>query len=356
MATLETTTATEQEAEALRLREEGLSVRAIAERTGLSKSGVDRTIQRAKAAGAVADEPEVTPEARCPFHDDKEPDPVVPAGPPALEYLELAPDQLVDNQFQPRAKVDDEELEGLADNIAISGLLQPPTVRRLDGERFEIAFGHRRVAAVASLIAQKRWIGGVPVDVRELDDEQMAVVALSENTRRKDLSPLEQYRAWAKVVEEIPEMTIERLAQQVGLDRSTVSNNLRVLKLPKFVLEAVDAGEIPAHSARELLVLQNEDHAHPEIMERVLQRIRGGSGLPDFRVAAVRNVILEVVRGWQGPPQAWRPLDLVGGRVEHWPGYQANERSEIGFDVDAYATERGNPRPPDPLERQGGRA
>ncbi len=182
-------------------------------------------------------------------------------------------------------------------------------------------------------------MGGVPVDVRELDDEQMAVVALSENTKRKDLSPLEQYRAWARIVAEIPGMTVERLAQEVGLDRSTVSNNLRILKLPRFVLDAVDAGEIPAHSARELLVLQNDDHAHPELMEAVLKKIRnpyGRSGLPDFRVASIRDAILEVVRSWT--LAQWRPLDVGAGTTV----YHLNERAVISFDFETYATDRAS--------------
>jgi len=215
--------------------------------------------------------------------------------------VELA--HLSANPWQPRAGLDPNHIKELADSIEQVGLLQKPLVRRAGVEGghavYEIAFGHYRIEALKSL---GRTFA--EVEVRPLSDEEMAVVALTENVKRKDIPPIEQYRAWAKALE-LSGMTIERLATTIGLDRSTVSNNLRILRLPQFVLDWVDNGELSAHGAREFLCLMGEDgHFHDDEAKWTLNTLTSGS--PDWRVARIRSTIQGFVEG--SKVTAWRRL------------------------------------------------
>ena len=110
-----------------------------------------------------------------------------------------------------------------------------------------------------------------------LTDQQMAYIALSENSARKDVTPIEQITAWAKALREIPDVTIQGLADKVGIDRGVMSRYLTILELPKEVLELVDSGEMSLRAARELLVLRNDDHCHEDQILMVLQDCSGKS-------------------------------------------------------------------------------
>ena len=106
---------------------------------------------------------------------------------------------------------------------------------------YEMAFGHSRVASLRQLHSQKKWPATVTVKVADLSDEAMAYSALSENRARKDLTPLEELTAWGKALE-IESLTIQALADRVGVDRSTMSKNLAILGLPDVVLQHVAMG------------------------------------------------------------------------------------------------------------------
>jgi len=233
-----------------------------------------------------------------------------------VELAHLAP-----NPWQPRAGLDLNHIKELADSIEQVGLLQKPLVRRAGVEGghavYQIAFGHYRVEALKSL---GRTFADV--EVRELSDEEMAIVALTENVKRKDIPPIEQYRAWQKALT-LSGMTIERLATTIGLDRSTVSNNLRILRLPDYVLEWVDNGELSAHGAREFLCLMGEDgHFHEKEARQVLGVLTQGA--PDWRVIHVRNLVARFVES--AMVADWRPLE----------GQFAFRGSLPNFDVDAF--------------------
>ena len=135
-----------------------------------------------------------------------------------------------DNPWQPRSEIDQDELQKLADSIYQLGLLQAPLGRRhpeVSGQ-VQLAFGHQRVAALRLLLQQGRGEMYVEMDVAGISDEGMAVLALTENERRKQLSQIEVVRAHYRAVNET-ELTVQALADQLGIDRSTLSNNLRVL-------------------------------------------------------------------------------------------------------------------------------
>ena len=228
--------------------------------------------------------------------------------------------------------IDPDSLEELADSIRQIGLLQTPLARPAADGRFELAFGHRRVAAVRLLQQREEWGDYVDVDIEDLTDERMAVIALSENVQRKQLTGIEVVWAHRRAIDET-QLTIQALADQIGIARPTLSNNLRVLELPDFILEHVESGELSMSVAREFLVLQYDGHAHIEDMQgvvRSISRVFGSRGAPDWTRRHVREQIyLKVAYN-----QQWRPL---GPKPPTHTVGEANQ--EATFDVGAFRAE-----------------
>ena len=194
-----------------------------------------------------------------------------------------------DNPYQPRASMDQIELAELADDIERNGLHQRPLGRQV-GDSFQLAFGHRRVAAIRLLIDSGRWNGDqVPVIARDLTDDQMAFFALSENTQRADLDNVELLHAYSRALT-MPEInrSISKLAKRLGVDRSTLSTNLSILELPVGVLDRISEGVLSLRAAREFKALVGGDHRHTDEIEAVLDRLGEGA---DWRVESVRQEI-----------------------------------------------------------------
>ena len=162
--------------------------------------------------------------------------------------LELPLESIRPNPFQPRRAFDQAALEELAASIRSQGLLQPLVVRPAEGG-YEIVAGERRLRA-----CQLAGIERVAVIVREATDEQMLLLALLENLQREDLGPVEEARAYQRLVEDFG-LTQEEIAEAVGKDRSSVANAMRLLKLPPEVLDDLAAGRMSAGHARALLAL-----------------------------------------------------------------------------------------------------
>lgn len=158
---------------------------------------------------------------------------------------------LVPNPHQPRREFSAQELEDLAASIRAAGVLQPILVRRV-GDRQQIVAGERRWRA-----ARTAGLERIPALVRDISDEQAAVYGLVENLHREDLNPLEKARAFQKV-QELCGGSQEEVARQVGLDRSTVANFLRLLELPGEVQAYVSRGTLSMGQARALLGLPGE--------------------------------------------------------------------------------------------------
>jgi len=156
------------------------------------------------------------------------------------------------NPFQPRADVDRKSLEELIASIRENGLLQPVVVRPVEDGGWEIVAGERRFRAVQEL----GWTD-VPVVVHQVDDRMMLVLALIENLQREDLNPLDEARAYRRLVDEFG-LTQAQVAQRVGRDRSTVANTLRLLGLPESVRLLLSSGAITAGHARALLGLDDQ--------------------------------------------------------------------------------------------------
>ena len=160
-------------------------------------------------------------------------------------------DAIERNPYQPRQSFDEAEIADLADSIRTHGILQPLVVRRLD-DRFELIAGERRLRA-----AQAADWRQVPVQIRDVDDRQMAELAIVENVQRKDLNAIEKAESFQRYIDQY-QCTQEELAARVQIDRSTVANLIRLLELPADVKRMVQQGDITQGHARALLPLGDE--------------------------------------------------------------------------------------------------
>ena len=163
--------------------------------------------------------------------------------------------ELIDgNPYQTRAGVDHEHIEALAEDIWKNGLLQIPVGRRV-GERVQLAFGHNRLAAYWLNTKLDPDIYGVmPVEIRLLSDEQMALLAWSENEKRQQLTPLERAQAIKRMMESFS-WTQQDLADKLDMARSTLANLLRLLNLPQPILWNLNKGLLSQRQAMALLPL-----------------------------------------------------------------------------------------------------
>ena len=155
------------------------------------------------------------------------------------------------NPYQPRQDFDESTIQSLAQSIKEHGMLQPIVVRRV-GDRYQLIAGERRLRAATAAGWSK-----VPVQVHEVDDRQVAELALVENIQRKDLNALEKAASFQQYLETY-RCTQEELAKRVKVDRSTIANLIRLLELPEAVQDAVRNGDITPGHARALLPLGDE--------------------------------------------------------------------------------------------------
>ena len=171
------------------------------------------------------------------------------AGPIAL----LAIADIEANPFQPRTKFDESALEELAQSIRELGIIQPLTVRKLSAKRYQLISGERRFRA-----SQLAGLDEVPAYVRTADDQAMLEMALVENIQRENLDPIEIAISYQRLIEEIG-LTQEGLSEKVGKKRSTVTNYLRLLKLPGEVQVGLIERKISMGHARALISAGDED-------------------------------------------------------------------------------------------------
>lgn len=168
----------------------------------------------------------------------------------------LRVDQLTAGKYQPRTKMDDVAIAALAESIEQQGVMQPLLVRRLsidDNGGFEVIAGERRLRA-----AIKAGLEEVPVIVKDVDDEQAAIMALIENIQREDLNPMEEARGIKRLLDEFA-LTHDQIASAIGRSRSATSNLLRLLNLAQSVQEMVMQGSLDMGHARALLSLEAAD-------------------------------------------------------------------------------------------------
>lgn len=163
---------------------------------------------------------------------------------PMTEMAEISVSAIFPNPTQPRTEFDEEALEELADSIRTLGVIQPITVKRTDDGRYLIISGERRWRA-----ARKAGLESLPAYIREVDDENLHAMALVENIQREDLNAIEIALGMQRLIDEC-NLTQEALSEKVGKKRSTVSNYMRLLKLPNEVQLALKEGLISMGHAK----------------------------------------------------------------------------------------------------------
>ncbi len=169
------------------------------------------------------------------------------------EILKLPISKVEPRAGQPRYYFDDEALEELSGSIKQYGLIQPITVRRLDGGYYQIIAGERRWRA-----SRMAGLTEIPARVIDADDRKATELALVENLQREDLNPIEEARGYKTLMDEFG-MTQDQAAQSVGKSRPAVTNALRLLSLDEAVLTMVENNTLSAGHARALVPIKNPD-------------------------------------------------------------------------------------------------
>jgi len=165
-----------------------------------------------------------------------------------VEEIEL--ERIIPNRYQPRQAFDEEGLKELAASIKAKGVVEPVLVRRLEGDQYELIAGERRWRA-AGLAGQTR----IPAIIRQADGSDPLELALIENLLRKDLNPMEEARAYQRLIHEF-HLPQDEIARGVGKDRSSVANCLRLLNLPEPIQADLLADRITLGHAKVILSLQ----------------------------------------------------------------------------------------------------
>ena len=243
--------------------------------------------------------------------------------PTSVELLDLPVDALHPSARQPRRRFEAEAASGLAESIRTQGVIQPLLVRPRDAGGWEIVAGERRWRAAREAGRQT-----VPAVVREADDRDTLLLGLIENVAREQLTPVEEARAYAVLIDEFS-LSLGEVAERVGRSKPSVSNRIRLLDLPDDVLGMVERGQLSEGHARAVLAVPDNE-GRRRLAREIVQK-----GL-SVRAAEQRAK-------WAGAKQKPRvratPVDpALGARVrsalEHLTGFHAKVgtgRVEIAF-------------------------
>jgi ParB family chromosome partitioning protein len=220
---------------------------------------------------------------------------VVTPGEATLSSISEIPiDQIEANPFQPRSTFDEESLEELSESIKIMGLIQPITVRHLENGKYQIISGERRYRA--SLLA---GLVNIPAYIRTADDQGMLEMAIVENIQRENLDAIEVAISFQRLIEEC-NLTQEQMADRVGKKRATVTNYLRLLRLPAEIQLAIRAKRITMGHARALLAIDN-----PKKQLKLCNSIMEN----DLSVRQVEDKIRKITEPKAGKPTSEDPVN-----------------------------------------------
>ena len=177
------------------------------------------------------------------------------------DTTEVPVDLIDPSLLQPRSIFDEAKLDELARSISVNGVVQPVLLRR-KGSRFELIAGERRWRA-----AMRAGLDKIPAVLRNVSDDKVLELALIENIQREDLNPIEEARAYKKLIETLG-LTQETVAERVGRDRSYVTNYLRLLRLPEDIQDLLQVGRLSTGHARTLLGVD-----HVDVQRRLARKI-----------------------------------------------------------------------------------
>ena len=176
----------------------------------------------------------------------------------------LAIDKIEANPFQPRDRFEEEALKELSDSIREQGIIQPVTVRKLGYDKYQLISGERRYKA-----SKLAGLEEIPCYIRVANDEQMLELALIENIHRQDLNSMEIAISYKRLLEEC-QITQEKLSERIGKNRTTITNYIRLLKLPPKVQLALRNDQISMGHARAIINLDDE-HKQNKIVDEIIK-------------------------------------------------------------------------------------
>ncbi len=204
-------------------------------------------------------------------------------------------EEVIPNRSQPRKRFDESKLQELAESIKRQGILEPLIVRKLE-KGYEIIVGERRWRA-----AQKAGLKEVPVLVKEVERREALEMSLIENLQRENLNPIEEAGGYKRLIEEFG-ISQEELGTRVGKDRTTVTNTLRLLKLPPEVIDQIIQNHITSGHARAILSLETKEK-QKELCTLIIQK-----------ELSVREAEA-LAKRWAGRPKRSIPSDAKRGEL-----------------------------------------
>jgi ParB family chromosome partitioning protein len=258
----------------------------------------------------------------------------LPSGTAATQGSQQIDVQQIDaNPFQPRQDFDPAEMQSLTDSLTAHGLLQPIVVRRAN-DRYQLIAGERRLRAAV----QAGW-SDVPASIIDADDRQTAELTIVENLQRKDLNPLEKAASFRRYLETYG-CTQEELAGRLKLDRSTISNLIRLLELPEAVQQALREAKITQGHARALLPL-GEEREQIEFCRRIQRE--------GLSVRQTESMVQQAISAADRGPLGVVGLDGASSRSprvqsEHLAALEQEFRAALGTKVKITHNARGRGR------------
>ncbi len=236
---------------------------------------------------------------------------------PAHENLnEISLDEIETNPFQPRQHFDQEALKELAESIKVHGIIQPITVRRLSQHQYQLISGERRFQA-----SKLAGLKAVPVYIRTADDQQMLEMALIENIQRENLNAIEIALSYQRLISEC-NLKQEELGDRVGKNRSTVTNYLRLLKLPPDIQIALRDNRLSMGHARSIVSIENSD-SQLYVFKKILEE--------DLSVRKVEELARQLMA--EAKEQPSKPVTNPSSHSKEIGQLQTNLSSHFGTKV-----------------------
>ena len=251
------------------------------------------------------------------------PDSPVPKSPEIAPKLidQISVKDITTNPYQPRHSFSKEAMQELQDSIRIHGIIQPITVRATKSHTYELISGERRVQACKALNFKV-----IPAFVRKANDQEMLEMALIENIQRESLNSIDIALSYQRLLSEC-KLTQEKLSKRVAKDRSTVTNYLRLLKLPPSIQAALRNQRITMGHARSLLSLEEDAHLQLSLLEEIMHQ--------DLSVRQVEARIrrLQKQRTSSKSPAASKPSSLKDADIADI-SYQLSQKLEAKIRID----------------------
>ena len=238
-----------------------------------------------------------------------------PSGSTSSNLVDI--DLIEPSPYQPRTRFREEALAELAQSIQVSGIIQPLVLRRF-GTRYQLLAGERRWRA-----AQRAGLSRVPAVIREVSDEAALEITLVENIQREDLSPIEEARAFDRLMNEF-HLTQEEVAAKTGKDRATIANATRLLRLEKQIIDLIEDGSLSAGHGRALLTIDD-----PQLRLSLAQRAaRGRMTVRQLERSGSRRV--RAIESPSAEPQLDANARAAIEEMEHALGMRVRLRQPTG--------------------------